>query len=157
MLPLFERMVVHEQGWITMERFVDMIALSQVTPGPIAINSATFIGYQTTKSMGYLYGVAGSLVSTVGVVFVPVILVSIVSKYYEGFKKSHIVKGIFYGLRPVLVGLILSSVVSVAGNAIMDWIGVLIIIVLIILLVKFRLHPILVIFVSGILGVVFYL
>ncbi len=157
MLPLFERMVVHEQGWITMERFVDMIAISQVTPGPIAINAATFIGFQTVKEFGLLYGIFGSAMSTFGVVFVPVILVSLVAKYYEAFKRSKIVKGIFMGLRPVLVGLIIASVISVAENAVFDILGYGVIIAALILLVRFRLHPIIVIFISGILGVVLYL
>lgn len=157
MLPLFERMVVHDQNWITMSRFVDMIAISQVTPGPIAINSATFIGFQTMQEFGLLYGIFGSAMSTLGVVFVPVILVAIVSKYYQAFKTSKVVKGIFLGLRPALVGLILASVLSVAQNAIIDWFGYAIVVVALILLVRFRLHPILVIFVSGVLGIIIYL
>ncbi len=157
MLPLFERMVVHEQNWITMARFVDMIAISQVTPGPIAINSATFIGFQTMQEFGLMFGIFGAAMSTLGVVFIPVILVAVVAKYYEAFKTSKLVKGIFTGLRPALVGLILSSVFSVAQNTILDWFGYGIIVGGLILLVRFRLHPILVIFLSGIAGIIIYL
>jgi len=150
MLPLFERMIVHEQGWLSASLFIDMIALSQVTPGPIAINSATFIGFQIS-------GVLGALFSTIGVVFVPVILIGFASYYSEQFKESKIVKALFVGLRPALVGLIFSSVFSIARQSIIDLYGIGILGVVLFLLMKVKLHPILVIIVSGILGVIIYL
>ncbi|TVP93977.1 MAG: chromate transporter [Acholeplasmatales bacterium] len=149
MLPLFERTVVTEQGWMTMATFVDMIAISQVTPGPIAINSATFIGYQVG-------GLAGAALATTGVVLIPVVLVILVSRTYENFKNSKIVRHMFLGLRPALVGLILASVYSVARNAIFDVWGVGILLVLWVLLVRFRLHPMLIILMSGLLGMLVY-
>ncbi|MFH5881866.1 chromate transporter [Liberiplasma polymorphum] len=149
MLPLFERLIVVENAWIDMDRFVDMIAISQMTPGPIAINSATFIGYQVG-------GIVGAVASTVGVVFIPVALVLMVSKYYEKFKRSKVVKAIFKGLRPALVGLIAASVYSVAYNSMTDWQGVILVVIILFLLTKLKLHPILVIFISGILGIIVY-
>ena len=156
MLPLFERMVVVERNWISMERFVDMIAISQVTPGPIAINSATFIGYQTAIEYGLFYGIMGSMFSTIGVVFIPVLLVLVIGRYHVKFKESKLVKSIFIGLRPVLVGLIFASVFSVANNAIFDVFGFFIILGVLVLLVRFRLHPILVIFIAGFAGMIIY-
>ncbi len=150
MLPLFERMVVHEQGWLTMERFVDMIAISQVTPGPIAINSATFIGYQTA-------GVLGAAVSTAGVVFIPVLLVGFAAHFETKFKESLSIKRILRGLRPALVGLIMASVYSVAESSVHDWKAPFIVLFLLFLLAKVKIHPILVIGISGLLGIVFYL
>ncbi len=149
MLPLFERMVVIEQGWLTRSLFIDMIALSQVTPGPIAINSATFIGFQIAS-------VQGAAVSTLGVVFVPFFLVLIVSKYTQKFKESTVVKGVFIGLKPALVGMIFSSVVSVAGDALIDLKAYIILVFLLFLLWKVKLHPILVIVISGIIGFFVY-
>ena len=149
MLPLFERTVVTEQGWMTMAVFVDMIAISQVTPGPIAINSATFIGYQVG-------GFFGAALATTGVVLVPVTLVVIVSKTYDSFKNSQLVRHMFLGLRPALVGLILASVFSVAQNALFDWWGALILVILWLGLVRFRLHPMLIILISGLLGMLVY-
>lgn len=149
MLPLFERTVVTEQGWMSMATFVDMIAISQVTPGPIAINSATFIGYQVD-------GFLGAALATTGVVLVPVTLVIIVSKTYESFKSSKIVRHMFLGLRPALVGLILASVFSVAQNALFDWWGVIILVILWLGLVRFRLHPMLIILMSGLFGMLVY-
>ncbi len=149
MLPLFERMVVDTHGWLTRSLFIDMIALSQVTPGPIAINSATFIGFQ-------LIGVGGAAAATLGVVTIPVILVGFASKYFEEFKESKIVKGIYTGLRPAFAGLVLSSAASIVTDAILDWWGMALFAVLMALLWVAKLHPILVIAVSGIAGFLIY-
>jgi chromate transporter len=150
MLPLFERIVVEENQWMTMELFIDMLAISQVTPGPIAINSATFIGYQTAGT------VLGAAVATIGVVTVPVILVSFASHYSDQFKESLAVQRVLKGLRPALVGLIMASVYSVAQNAVFDFIGPILIVVFLFMLTKLKMHPILVIIISGIFGVFFY-
>lgn len=149
MLPLFERIIIDENNWLTMDRFVDMIAISQITPGPIAINSATFIGYQVGS-------LTGAVVSTLGVTLVPVTLIITVSKFYEPFKESNAVKAIFKGLRPALVGLISASVYSVSRNALIDYKSFIILGIVWVLLVKVKVHPILVIFISGFLGIIFY-
>lgn len=150
MLPLFERMIVVEQGWLSSSLFIDMIALSQVTPGPIAVNSATFIGFQ-------IAGVLGSLFSTIGVVFVPVLLIAIVSRFSEQFKRSKTVKAILKGLRPALVGLIFASVFSIAKSSIEDIYGIFLVFFLLFLLMRAKLHPILVIVLSGVIGMIIYL
>ena len=149
MLPLFERVIVDDRGWLSMALFTDMIAISQITPGPIAINSATFIGFN-------MAGVLGALVSTIGVIFIPVSLVIIVSKYYNAFKNSTVVKGLFTGLRPALVGLIVASAFSVAENAIIDLWGILLLGITFILIAKLKFHPIIVIIFSGLVGMLVY-
>ncbi len=149
MLPLFERIVVLDNAWLSMERFVDMIAISQVTPGPIAINSATFIGYQTV-------GVLGAAVATLGVVLIPVTLVLSVAHFDRSFQQSRIVRRVLVGLRPALVGLIMASVFSVATSAIIDWKSVVILGVLLLMLVRVKAHPMVVIVLSGLLGMVVY-
>jgi len=156
MLPLFERMIVEQHGWLTRTLFVDMIALSQITPGPIAINSATFIGYQVARTINPFIGVMGSAVSTVGVIFVPVFLVGFVSKHSEGFKTSRKIQAVFTGLRPALVGLIFSSVASIAADAYHDLASAGIFAVLLFLLWKVKLHPIFVIVISALLGLFIY-
>ncbi len=150
MLPLFERIVVIDNAWLTMERFVDMIAISQVTPGPIAINSATFIGFHQTAD------VLGAAVATLGVVLVPVMLVLSVVHFDKAFQRSRAVRRVLSGLKPALVGLILASVFSVATNALIDWKAFAILGVLLVLLVKVKAHPMVVILLSGILGMLIY-
>ncbi len=149
MLPLFERMVVETHGWLSPSLFIDMIALAQVTPGPIAINSATFIGFQSA-------GVLGAAVSTVSVTFIPVLLVGFVSARSEAFKHNKHVQAALTGLRPALIGLIFASVVSVAKNAYVDFVSPILLVFLLVLLWKIKLHPILVIVISGFLGFLIY-
>jgi chromate transporter len=102
MLSLIQREVV-DSGWITSQMFTDIVAISQMTPGPIGINSATYIGYVVTGS------VLGSLVTTLTVVLPPFILTLIAAHYIERHKQSPFIKGAFMGLRPVVVGLIASA------------------------------------------------
>ncbi len=149
MLPLFERIIVIENAWLSRDMFIDMIALSQITPGPIAVNSATFIGYQ-------IAGVSGALLSTLGVMSIPLVLVSIVSKYKTQFLKSQTVQAIFTGLRPALVGLIMASVFSVAQTALLDWMSLILFGIILVVLFKLKWHPIYVILLSGIIGIIVY-
>lgn len=102
MLSLIQREVV-ESGWITSQMFTDIVAISQMTPGPIGINSATYIGYVVGG------GVAGSVVATLAVVLPPFLLVLFVSHWISRHKDSAAVQGAFRGLRPVVVGLIASA------------------------------------------------
>lgn len=81
MLPFIQREIVNKNNWIDVNEFMDIIGISQMTPGPIAINSATFVGYDVS-------GVLGSIMATLGVVFTSFILVSIISKMLEKFKES---------------------------------------------------------------------
>ncbi len=111
MLPLIEKEIIYKNQWIDYNSFIDIIATSQITPGPIAINSATFIGYK-------IGGVLGSFVSTIGVILIPTCMILILSKYVIQFKSSKLVEAIFIGLRPALVGLILTSSYSIGKTAI---------------------------------------
>ena len=102
MLALIEREVV-TPGWITEQMFTDIVAISQMTPGPIGINSATYIGYVVTGS------VLGSIVTTVTVMLPSFLLVLYASHFIRRHKESAIIKGVFAGLRPVVIGLIASA------------------------------------------------
>ncbi len=157
-LPLLERMIVLDRGWIAMERFVDMIAISQMTPGPIAINGATFIGYQLiSREWGVALGILGAATSTIGVVFGPALLIFVVSRFYTRFKDSPVVKAVFRVLRPALVGLIMASVASVASSAVFDVPGVLIVLLALLALWRLKWHPLLVIGACALLGLVVYM
>lgn len=149
MLPLIEKEIVLNNNWIDPNSFIDIIATSQMTPGPIAINSATFVGYK-------IGGVLGSIVSTIGVVTVPVILILIISKFVSRFKNSKIVESIFTGLRPALIGLILASAYSVGTRAIFDIYSLLIALFIFIIVNRIKVHPILAIAISGLLGLIIY-
>ncbi|WP_026478851.1 chromate transporter [Alkaliphilus transvaalensis] len=149
MLPLIEEEIVYINQWLTHSEFIDIIAISEMSPGPIAINAATFVGFR------YL-GVMGSIVATIGVVFTSFVLVTglarIIIKYYD----SYIVKGIFAGIRPAVIGLIAAACVSLFKTSITDVKSLLIGLAILGILYKTKLHPIGVILLSGIMGIVVY-
>lgn len=94
-------------GWLTATEFADILAISQVTPGPIAVNMATFVGFEQG-------GIAGSLVATLGVCLPSLILVLIVIRFLNKFKSSHTVQSVFFGLRPAVAGMIAASTLLIA-------------------------------------------
>lgn len=94
-------------GWYTQAELLDMIAISESTPGPIGINMATYVGYTTQ-------GVPGAIVATLGIVLPTVVVVLLIAKVLETFKDNKYVQGAMYGLRPASTGLIASAGISVA-------------------------------------------
>ncbi len=149
MLPLIEREIVNNQNWITFKEFIDIIGISQMTPGPIAINSATFVGFKVS-------GILGSISATLGVVTFSFFLVSIANHYIIKFKESYIMKAALAGMRPALIGLIISVFFSLGRESYKDIKSVVIGIIILVLLLISKLHPIVIIVISGILGVVLY-
>ncbi|MGH4138849.1 chromate transporter [Clostridium sp.] len=149
MLPLIQREIVNNNTWITYKEFIDIIGISQMTPGPIAINSATFVGFK-------VYGILGSIAATLGVVSFSFLLVSIANHYIVKFKESYIMKAALTGMRPALIGLIISVFLSMGKVSYKDIKSVVIGIIILGLLLTDKLHPILVIIISGVLGIIFY-
>ena len=149
MLPLIEHEIVNNHRWITYKEFIDIIGISQMTPGPIAINSATFVGYKVS-------GFIGSIAGTTGVVTFSFILVSIASHYIMKFKESKTMKAVLLGMRPTLIGLIISAFLSLAKESYHDIKSVIIGIFIMGILLSKKVHPILTIVIAGIAGVIFY-
>ena len=151
MLSLIQREVVGN-GWITNQMFTDIVAISQMTPGPIGINSATYIGYAITGS------VLGSIVTTLTVVLPPFILTLIAAHYIERHKQSPFIKGAFMGLRPVVVGLIAAAALLLMNSENFGYLTSERLITIGICIASFcivyftKLHPIAVIILAGITG-----
>lgn len=121
MLALIENIIVGS-GWISEQMFTDIVAISQMTPGPIGINSATYIGYvapgQSSAAFASpLWGILGSVVCTLVVVVPSYILTLYMSHLIHRHRDSAIVKGVFMGLRPVVVGLIASAALLLMNEA----------------------------------------
>lgn len=102
MLALLENEFVEKRGWLTKEEFLNMLAIAESTPGPIAINSATYIGYRTA-------GVLGSAFATLGVCLPSFILIYIISLFFDAFLKLKFVQYAFLGIRACVVYLIASA------------------------------------------------
>lgn len=157
MLPLIQA-EVEAKGWIAQEAIVNFIAVSESTPGPFAINMATYVGAE----MG---GVLGSVCATLGVVMPSFVIILIVAKCFEKFKKNRIVKGCMSGLKPAAIGLIAAAVVSVGVTVFFPagwdtavfsgapfWISLAICAVMAVAAFK-KVHPILIICVSAVIGI----
>lgn len=121
MLSLVEKEVV-TPGWISETMFTDIVAISQMTPGPIGINSATYIGYVAPGSLNPefaspIWGIIGSVLATLAVVVPSFILVLNASHFIRKHNESGVIKAIFSGLRPVVVGLIASAAIMLMNAA----------------------------------------
>lgn len=149
MIPLLEKEVVRVQGWLTFAEMVDVIALSQMTPGPIAINLATFVGYK-------IQGIWGSTAATLGVITPSFIIVLLISKFYFKFKQSQRIEGMFKGIRPMVVALIGAAAYFIAGTSISDYKSIILMIITFVAIKYAKLEPILIIFLVGVLGMIVY-
>lgn len=110
-LPLIQQEVVASNNWLSTNEFNDLITISQMTPGPIAINSATFVGTR-------LYGAVGGLVATLGCVTPSLIIVGMLAYFYKKYKNLTTISNILYLLRPAIISMILIAGVEILRTAI---------------------------------------
>ena len=111
MISMIQAEVVSNHGWMTNGEFTDIVAISQSTPGPIGINSATYVGYTSVVNAGYssLWGTLGSLIATFAVVMPSLILMLAISRFFMKYKNHPAVEHTFMGLRPAVVGLLAAA------------------------------------------------
>lgn len=159
MLSLIQADVVDRYKWISLQEFTDIVAISQMTPGPIGINSATYIGYTAIHNAGYSSGMAvlGSCLTTFAVCLPSFILVLLISYFFAKFKNNKYVVAAFYGLRPATVGLIAAAALMLMNKEnFIDYKSFIIFGASFILTWKFKVHPLLMIALAGVAGVVLY-
>ena len=160
-LPFLED-ISQRTGWFTSAQLADMLAISESTPGPIGVNMATYVGFETA-------GILGSLCATVGLVMPSVILIILVSKVLEKFRSNTYVEAAFYGLRPASVAMVASAGIGVAmttllnltasGFAVLRW-RELVLAAVILVLTNFvpkvkKFHPIVFIALAAAVGIIF--
>ena len=124
MLSLIQNEVVTVHGWISDGTFTDIVAISQMTPGPIGINSATYIGYEVIANSGApeFLCILGSFTATFAVVLPSFIIVLALCKVYDRWKDHYMFKGIMSGLKPAVLGLIGTAALSLATpENFIDW------------------------------------
>jgi len=167
MLSLIQGEVVTKHHWLSSAEFTDIIAVSQMTPGPLGINMATYVGYTSVLNAGYSPSMAmlGSLLSTLSILWLPFILMLAVSRLLVRHKDSPIIKGIFAVLRPTIVGLIAAAALvlmnaetfGAPATARLQFVLSLVLFAAAFIAVyRFRVSPILILGVAGIFGMLFY-
>lgn len=147
-LRLIQTEIILNKAWLTMEQFLDVVAVAEVTPGPIALNAATFIGYK-------LAGIPGSLVGTAGVIFFPVIIVLTLTYFVNKLKDNKKMKAVKTILKAAVMGLIASAAVSMGAAALGSAvsIGIFAAAFAAVMLIK-KADPITVLLVTGIIGAI---
>lgn len=167
MLSLIQDDVVNTHHWLTSKEFTDIVAVSQMTPGPLGINMATYVGYTAVLNAGYSPTVAmlGSLITTLSILWLPFLLMLGVSHLLLKHKDSPVIKGIFAGLRPTIVGLVAAAalVLMNADNfgapreSQFQFITSLILFaVTFVAVYRFKISPLKMLAVAGVFGMVFY-
>lgn len=156
MIPLISKEIT-SHGWLPPSEFVKIIGIAEMTPGPIAVNSATFIGVKTA-------GVLGSVVATIGVAMPSLLIILLISGFFFKNSNSPLTKLLFYGIRPVIAGLIISAAFFVAKTShfkegvvslsSINSTAIIISLFVLILSLKWKIHPIILITISGLLGFV---
>lgn len=151
MLPLIQNEVVTRYQWVTNSKFADIVAVSQVTPGPIAVNSATYIGYTSTGN------ILGAFCATAGVCLPSIIVVILLYIFLSKFKESVYVKNAFKGLKIGVVGLILgAALILMTPENFIDYKSWILCILSFIASYRFNLSPITLIFIAGGVGIILY-
>lgn len=158
MLPLIQREVVDIHGWISVNDFTDIVAISQTTPGPIAFNSATYIGYTAITEAGYStgYGILGSAISTLAVSIPSLILMTLVCLFFFRLKNNPLLQSSLSVLKLTIIGLIASAALMLMNeHNFIDYKSWIIFTIIMIASIR-KVDPILLIVLSGIAGLILY-
>lgn len=179
MLPVVTQIVLRH-NWMTEEQLIDFVGVAESTPGPFAINLATFVGNTVGingyPELGLFGGILGSVIATVAVVLPSLVIIIVVTALFQKFKSSKYVQGVLVGVKPVVVGLVLSAVVTVGCKVILpnlkltsisadgfskfNWISLVIALVVFGLsqlrIKRKKIHPILLILLSAGVGVLVF-
>ena len=161
-MPLIQQQVVEKYGWLTQQAFTDIITISQMTPGPVAVNTSTFVGTQ-------LYGLPGAVAATAGCVISGILISVFLYRIFQKYRKSDYVSGILLGLKASSLGLILSAVVTILllafigtssfdlSAAQLNFPAVVVFAVSFFVIRKYKINPVLLMVLTGISGAFLYL
>ncbi|HIZ22358.1 MAG TPA: chromate transporter [Candidatus Blautia faecigallinarum] len=159
-IPLIQAQVVEHYGWISQKTFTDIITISQMTPGPLAVNTSTFIGIQ-------IAGIAGAVLATAGCVISGILISLLLYRFFKKHRESDYIFQVLNGLKASSLGLIVSAAVTIlllaftgsgelSGDMRMDWIAAVVFAGSFFALRKWKVNPILMIVVTGVIGGVLY-
>ncbi|MBR5594310.1 MAG: chromate transporter [Bacteroidaceae bacterium] len=167
MLSVIQGEVVTRHAWLTASEFTDIVAVSQMTPGPIGINSATYVGYTAVFNAtgNEVLAVLGSLTASFAVMLPSIVLMLIVSRFFMKYSKHRNVEAVFRLLRPAVVGLIASAALllmteenfgSPTETPLQFWVSVALFVAAFVAMKFFKVSPILILLLAGVFGGVFY-
>lgn len=151
MLSLIQFEIVERYHWLTLQQFTDVVAISQMTPGPIGINSATYIGYTVTGNIW------GAVIATVAVCLPSFLMVLFISYFFVKFKNNKYVNAAMSGLLPMSVALVgAAALLLMNKDNFIDYKSILIFVAAFFLTWKYKVHPILMILLAGVMGFILY-
>ncbi len=156
-MPLIQEQIVTQHSWLSVSEFADLITISEMTPGPIAVNSATFVGIRVA-------GLPGALVATVGCILPSCILVTLIARLYLKYRDLHALQSVLSSLRPAVVAMIASAGVLILENALWsgavtlsgtNWVMAGIFVLCLVLLRRTKWSPILIMALGGVINLLF--
>jgi len=149
MIPLIQQSAVERFHWITMDEFAEILVISELTPGPFAVNSATFIGYKMAHVLGAFAG-------TLGVVLPSFLVVLIIASVFPQVQHNPVVQAAFRGLKPAVLGLIVVAALSVSKVAVTGIRSALVALLVVFGVTVFKVNPILALIIAGVAGALFF-
>ena len=145
MLPILQREIVETRAWATEEEMADYYAVGQCTPGIIAVNTATFVGYKNKK-------IPGAIAATLGVIFPSLVIITIIAAFLQNFAELAVVKHAFNGIRAAVCVLILNAVTKLAKKSVVDKVTMAICVVVTVLSLFTEISPAIIIILAGCAG-----
>lgn len=159
MLSFIQEEVVENNGWMTKREFTDLVAISQMTPGPIGINTATYAGYSALEHSGYSHSVSvlGAAVATIALCLPSFIVISVISYFFLKFRSNRYFSYAMAGIRPMSISLIALAALSLTNHEnFTDYLSPVLFIIALVCSAKFKIHPLLILSVAAIIGLLIY-
>jgi len=147
MLPMLRKEIVEKYRWATDEELLDYYAIGQCTPGIIAVNTATFIGYKRK-------GIIGAIVATAGVVSPSIVVITLIAAFFTRFQDLTVVQQAFRGIRAAVTALIFNTILNLYSKSVKDWLGIFVFFGAFLLVAFMDVSPIVVVIICCILGIV---
>ncbi|GAA2701738.1 chromate transporter [Aeromicrobium ponti] len=146
MIPLLEKAVTKKNRWVKKEDISDVLVVAQTVPGSIAVNTATFVGYQVA-------GIPGALAATLGIITPTFVIILIFATLFLNFQHNPIIQAAFVGIRPAIVALILYAAYKIGLTAMIDKLTTIIALISLMLFLFLPVHPIIILIFGGVTGV----
>lgn len=149
MLPLIQREVVEKNKWLTTEEFVDILAIAEVTPGPVAVNTSTYVGYKVA-------GFKGAIFCTLGTILPSFTIILLIVKFFWSFRQNPMIEKVFLGIRPAVAALIFSAVYKLGKNMKFNTSMVIGSLLTVLAIMIFDISPIIIILVAAFSSIIYF-